>query len=363
MPDSSAAPQSPADSLPAPRPRAPWKWLLGLALGLAIVWLLARGASQAPLEGILRAPPILLAACVAVYWVGQALSARRWQMLLNALTIAPAHDSAPPASAPVPKPISWRECLSWYAAGMFWNLWMPTGLGGDAARAVLAGRRAQDGASGAFSVVLDRVLGLASLLALAVAALMLDTNSGHASQAQSSSIEAARRVLLTCAVGGVVVAALLALTARLAQRSSGAANVSAAQSKGWKAKLARVIALVTSPGEWRRTRVLGPIVLLSLGVQALQIGINIALARAVGLSLEPDSMAWIVPVLALSAVVPLGIGGLGAREAAAVALLGGGFNSGDVLAWSLLWQAVVWLSSLLGAPWAWRWKNLNAPST
>ena len=362
MPNSSAAPQSPADSSPAPRPRAPWKWLLRLALGIAIVWLLARGASQAPLEGIRRAPPILLAACVAAYWAGQALSARRWQLILNALTIAPAYDLAPSASVPAFKPISWRECLSWYAAGMFWNLWMPTGLGGDAARAVLAGRRAQDGASGAFSVVLDRALGLASLLALAVAALMLDTNSGHASQAQSS-IEAARRVLLACAVAGVAVAALLVLTARLTQRFRGAASLSVEQSKGWKAKLARAIALAASPGEWRRARVLGPIVLLSLGVQALQIGINIALARAVGLSLEPASMAWIVPVLALSAVVPLGIGGLGAREAAAVALLGGGFNSGDVLAWSLLWQAVVWLSSLLGAPWAWRWKKLGAAST
>jgi len=131
----------------------------------------------------------------------------------------------------------------------------------------------------------------------------------------------------------------------------------------WKGKLSRVLAMAAGGGAWRRAGVLGPVLGLSLGVQAIQIGINIALARAVGLGLEPASMAWVVPVLALSAVVPLGIGGLGAREAGALALLGGAFGSGDVLAWSLLWQAVVWLSSLLGAPAAWRWRQLKATST
>lgn len=359
MPDSSPAPQAP-EAAP-PTPRAPWKWLLRLVVGVAIVWLLARGASQAPLEGIRRAPPILLAACVAAYWAGQALSARRWQLLLNALANAASHDSTSAPSARAPEPIAWRECLSWYAAGMFWNLWMPTGLGGDAARALLAGRRAGNGARGALSVVLDRALGLGSLLGLAIAALMLDAAWGRAWQAGASGIDAARRVLLLCAMGGALVVVLFGLALRLAPRLS--RDGRAEQSSGWKGKLERTISLSTAPGEWRRARVLVPVAVLSLGVQALQIGINIALARAVGLGLEPASIAWIVPVLALSAVVPLGIGGLGAREAAAVALLGGAFSNGDVLAWSLLWQAVVWLSSLLGAPAAWRWKKLQAAST
>ena len=359
MPDSAALLQHPDDTPPVPR--VPWKWLLRLVVGMVIVWLLARGAGQAPLEGIRRAPPQLLAACIAAYWAGQALSALRWRLLLNALAPSGARDVVRASSVSALGPISWRECVSWYAAGMFWNLWMPTGLGGDAARALLAGRRVQDGARGALSVVLDRALGLGSLLVLAAAALMIDAAWGGASKAGAGSIDAARRVLLGCALGGAVVAALLALALCLAPRLS--RGEGAEQSSGWKAKLANAAALATGPGEWRRARVLGPSVALSLGVQALQIGINIALARAVGLDLGAASMAWVVPVLALSVVVPLGIGGLGAREAAAVALLGGGFGGGDVLAWSLLWQAVVWLSSLLGAPAAWRWKRLRAAST
>jgi uncharacterized membrane protein YbhN (UPF0104 family) len=357
---------APAAPLPAEapaKPRAPWKWLLRLLLGALVVWLLARGASQAPLEGIMRAPPLLLAGCIAAYWAGQLLSVRRWQILLNAL--APEAEAGDKAAR-----IGWRECVPWYAAGMFWNLWMPTGLGGDAARSLLSGRAARDGARGALSVVLDRMLGLASLLILAVVALLVDTlaSAGQVSLAQSSSIHIARRMLLACAVAAVVCGALGWALARASSRSAqntesvGASEPDRAQPK-WKGKLASLLSALSRGGRWRSARVLGPVLGLSLCVQAIQIGINLALARAVGLPIEAGSMAWVAPVLALSSVVPLGIGGLGAREAGATALLGGAFARGDVLAWSLLWQAVVWLSSLLGAPAAWKLRHLNAPDS
>ncbi len=84
-------------------------------------------------------------------------------------------------------------------------------------------------------------------------------------------------------------------------------------------------------------------------VQVIQIAINIGLARAVGLTLPASTLAWLAPMLALSSVLPLGIGGLGVREAAAVLLLQGSDSSqSTIIAWSLLWQATVWISSLPG---------------
>jgi uncharacterized membrane protein YbhN (UPF0104 family) len=62
--------------------------------------------------------------------------------------------------------------------------------------------------------------------------------------------------------------------------------------------------------------------LLSLVFQASQIVLNIFLARAVGLNVPPLVMWWLVPVLARASLVPLGIGGLGVREVAALKLLG-----------------------------------------
>jgi uncharacterized membrane protein YbhN (UPF0104 family) len=323
-----------------------WKWVLRLALGALVVWLLARGAQSAPLDGLRRIPPLLLAACVVAYWCGQWLSVRRWQILLNALAPTNAADDRVP----------WRECASWYAAGMFWNLWMPTGLGGDAARALLAGRRVRDGGRGIVSVALDRALGLACLFTFALAALALD--SSFSSAPLSSGIHGARRVLLVSAAFGLVAAALAWAVLRVFARPAASRD---GEPRGWKGKLWRTLQpLLENRRAWARAGVLAPATALSLGLQAIQVGINLALARAVGLDVSLASVAWIAPVLALSAVVPLGIGGLGAREIGAVALLGSTFARGDILAWSLAWQAVVWLSSLGGAPAAWKWKDFNA---
>jgi uncharacterized membrane protein YbhN (UPF0104 family) len=337
---------------PLPKGRAPWKWVLRLLLGVAAVWLLSRGASEAPLASLGQVSPLLLGSCIAAYWLGQALSARRWQILLLAL----APSSSPSTCGQDRVRVSWRECLSWYAAGMFWNLWMPTGLGGDAARAVLAGRHVESGGAGALSVVLDRVLGLACLLAVATGALLVDAGLSGSSPA-ASGVHQARRVLLAAAVVGACAAAVAAVAWKRLPRQKWA------REGGVKKKIAGLLDLVADGGAWKRPRVLGSIVLLSFGVQAIQIGINIALARAVGLELPPASVAWAAPVLALSSVVPLGIGGLGAREVGAVALLGASFGRGEILAWSLAWQGVVWLSSLGGAPWAWRWRRFNARSS
>jgi uncharacterized membrane protein YbhN (UPF0104 family) len=110
--------------------------------------------------------------------------------------------------------------------------------------------------------------------------------------------------------------------------------------------LQALLANYMQPG---RRGVLASALLLSFGVQILQIVINIGLARTVGLPIPAATFWWVTPTLALSTVLPLGIGGLGVREAAAVALLhSANVSVGMVVAWSLLWQAIVWLSSLIG---------------
>ncbi len=64
---------------------------------------------------------------------------------------------------------------------------------------------------------------------------------------------------------------------------------------------------------------------LSLIFQASQVVLNIVLARAVGLALPGAVFWWLVPALALASLLPIGLGGLGVRCRAAVALLA---NSG-----------------------------------
>ena len=314
--------------------RAPWQWLSRLLLGALIVWALAHGASEVPIGATLQKVHWqVLAGAIALYWVGQFLSAWRWQLLLNAIR------------APHLAPVDFRSCVRWYGIGMFWNLWMPTGIGGDASRALHSAAVVQSRSVAAASVLMDRLSGLVGLLCIGVLALLCDS---HARGAQSS----AQAWRLMAIFGALLIGALLLWI--FVQRLSARENVTA--TTGPPAKIFGVVRSLQSAlalyGAPQQRAVLWRALWLSLLVQLLQIGINWWLARAVGLTLNAVSVAWLAPVLALSSLIPLGIGGLGVREAAAIALLGASWPQGVVLAWSLLWQATVWLSSLCGAPWA-----------
>jgi hypothetical protein len=100
--------------------------------------------------------------------------------------------------------------------------------------------------------------------------------------------------------------------------------------------------------------VLGFGFVLSLLFQIGLIGLNIGLAFAVHLPLPWLIYWWLVPALSLASLLPVGIGGLGVREAAAIALVGTlvvstGGQVANLVVWSLLWQATLWLAGLPGA--------------
>jgi uncharacterized protein (TIRG00374 family) len=324
---------SPTPASSTSPPRAAWKWFIRLGLGILIVTILLRQAEGADLGRVMRqvSPAVLLGSLLA-YCAGQLLSAWRWQLLLNA---------ARPTNA---APLSLTTCARIYFIGMFWNLWMPTSIGGDAARSYLAGQRGIGLGAAATSVFMDRFVGMIGLLLICCAGLLVQVARPSA---ETPTMQAAWRV-----VGIAVLCALLGLMAVvLLARSKGGDSAAPPQSTstGWRAKLAGLQELLANYAQPGRRMVLASALLLSFGVQILQIIINIGLARTVGLPIPAATLWWVTPTLALSTVLPLGIGGLGVREAAAVALLhSADVPVGMVVAWSLLWQAIVWLSSLLG---------------
>ena len=321
----------------SPQSRSPLKWLIRLILGAGLVLLLWRGVAKAPLGPALsRATPPVFVVAIALYLVGQAISVWRWRALLN-------------ANLPCEKRVGFWEMARWYGAGMFWNLWMPTGIGGDAIRAVRAGNRIGSLRVGAASVLLDRVVGVIGLLLIAIFALSCEALRG----ADAADTSRAAQIVLQVLAGTLALIGALLWSARKPMRTDYVAD-----NNSWRQKIsAKINALRATLADWTQPRFRATLLvslLSSLLVQAVQIGINGWLAHAVGLSISWSVLAWLTPVLALSSLLPIGIGGLGVREAAAIGLLGNTQVAGTVLAWSLLWQATVWLSSLVGLPWAWQ---------
>jgi uncharacterized protein (TIRG00374 family) len=314
-----------------------------LLAGVLIAW---QGASVR--QALSSASWQLLLTGVLCYLATQFLSALRWRVLLRAA----AHDTKSTPVAP-----GMLECFRIYLIGMFWNLWMPTAIGGDAMRAYLISRHTGDLPLAASSVLADRLTGFVALIFIGATGLLLQLAPNTANE--SGNGRALRTLLLAIVVLACFVA-VVALARALAYRledpqTSGSTSTDAA---GWKAKLTSFwIKLHRALDAYLAPQARGAVViavLLSLALQCGQIAINIFLARAVGLEVPFVTFAWLIPSLALASMLPLGIGGLGVREAAAVALLGGTASGtviapGTIIAWSLLWQATVWLSALPGA--------------
>ena len=65
---------------------------------------------------------------------------------------------------------------------------------------------------------------------------------------------------------------------------------------------------------------------------------NLVLAWVVGIDLAAGVFWWLVPLLALASLLPIGLGWLGVREAAAVAMLSGAGGAPEmIMAWRFQW--------------------------
>jgi sulfoxide reductase heme-binding subunit YedZ len=100
---------------------------------------------------------------VAVSVATVPLMALRWRLLLSAKGID--------------APLAWLTRT--YFVALFAGQFLPAAIGGDAVRAVELGRRTHDAPEAVASVLIDRLVGLVSLVALAVAAVAVGGGSAR----------------------------------------------------------------------------------------------------------------------------------------------------------------------------------------
>ena len=96
-----------------------------------------------------------LIAAAALMILGTALRAVRWQALLRPLNIH----------------VPLRLLVHWFFVGSFFNLFLPTGLGGDAVKMAKLGQYSRRGPEAIGTTLVDRATGLWVLFVLALVAL------------------------------------------------------------------------------------------------------------------------------------------------------------------------------------------------
>lgn len=223
-----------------------------------------------------------------------------------------------------------RDAIRCYAAGLFANLCLPSIVGGDLLRMVMAGRATSRPEAALLGGAMDRLTDTAALALLAGAGALT------AGSAHGSALVRTVSVALLAGLGSGVLLVGLAGRRPLAR---------------WPARLRRPVGrtlvgvrhLRRHPGLALRGLV------LSLLIQSGFVMLNAGLGRAIGVEVVLGAwfLAW--PLAKVVSLLPISLGGLAVREASMAGFLAPfGVPLALGVTVSLLWQSVLIAGGLLG---------------
>jgi len=301
--------------------RSPLKFVLRILVGVAVVAVLVLRTPDREqlLDALRRADPAWVSLAASAILVGVATSAARWSAYLDALEI----------------PMPFATTLRLYFVGTFFNAFLPSGMGGDAYKALRIGKAHGAYTPGLASVFLDRFAGFVALAGIGLIGALVELIAGE--QLNVARVSAVLSL-------GMIGAASLVLFA--GERLLGGGRL--VKMHGIGGKLRAAVRAIQAAARHREAAGRG--YLFGLLFQVLVLAYHLALGRALGLgAISIAGMTGIVVVASLAALVPLSPGGLGFREAAYVWAFGAfGVDHATALAFALLVLAILLTSSAVG---------------
>jgi uncharacterized membrane protein YbhN (UPF0104 family) len=254
-----------------------------------------------------RMRPALWLAALALLCVTQLVSTLRWQIIARALGFE--------------RPF--RQLVGMYFIGMYFNLLLPTSVGGDVVRAWYLDGGSKRRLAAFASVFLDRLSGLLVLLGMACVALL----------ASPLDLPTWVSLFVWGAAGGSLVA-LAALPLLAGHGAKGATR---------RERLRATLAALRSP------RVLLVTTLLSLWVQAASVVIVWLVGLSIGAPVDGTYYWIMVPMVSLLTMLPVSVNGIGVRDWGMKLFLAPlGVREGTALTLAFLWFAVSAVASLMG---------------
>lgn len=296
--------------------------LLRVAFALTLTAYIIWAADPARvLEAAASADPRWILGAILLVLVDRTLMAYRWIVLLCGLT---------PGSRP-----PFGTVLRIFFVSTFVGTFLPS-VGGDVYRAfALAGHNVR-GAESAASVLMDRVLGVVSIVLLAGAALLAVPR-----------LAGDRWIGVSLAVAGAG-CVLLALVV-FHQPTGGIAQRWASKLPG--RRLARLAGSLTDAfrAYARHHGAVVRVLAMSVGVQAIRVLQAYCLGRAIGIDLALGIYFVFIPLIVLVMQLPVTVSGLGTGQAAFDFFFGrAGVPSADAVAVSLLFIALGAVGNLPG---------------
>ncbi|MFH1006001.1 MAG: lysylphosphatidylglycerol synthase transmembrane domain-containing protein [Candidatus Latescibacterota bacterium] len=227
----------------------------------------------------------LLAVAVALFALSNLLGAAQWNLLLRVQEIA----------------LPWRQVVSFYFVGVFFNHFLVGNLGGDAFRVYDVRRLTRDGSRAFAATFLDRFLGLFTLTAFSLMAYLF---------APAFSGGKSVLALILCVTGVLTLTMAAAFNRRLGAAGERALLRLAPGRIGDRITKIRQGLLRCRTN----LRVLALATFFSAGVQLMRVGVHYVVGRALGVEVPFGYFLIFIPLIAIVASLPVSFGGIGVRE-------------------------------------------------
>jgi uncharacterized protein (TIRG00374 family) len=264
------------------------------------------------------------------------ISAYRWKILLEVKGIR----------------LSTNRLSNIYFIGIFFNMFLPTALGGDTARIFYLWRISGEKLEAMTSVVIERVIGFYALILICLFSILLSFKD-------LALLEQRGIILVICLLylGGVVAV----LNSRFMRGFLAVVSL-----LPWKGIVSRVASFYNSLHDYLEDKkvvikslILSIIYQLAWIVGVMMIGIGS------GMDVSPFGYFVFLPVVMLVTMLPVSISGIGVREAAFVLLfgLGGVPASAAVLLSFLTFSMAIILGSFGGIIYALKDASVKKPDT
>jgi len=295
------------------------KLLVSSALLALLFWRVDRAAFLRTLS--LLSWPVFFG-CTGLYALSYLLSTIRWGGLL--------------AAEGIHLPL-WRLTLV-YFEGAFFNLFLPTLIGGDVVRGFTIYRITGGHAASIASILMDRLTGFAALMVIALASL------GFA-LSRLPSLQIPLLILGVAVLFGLVL--LLLSSDRAARWAGGIFRV-----LGLPHFQGKFLGMMEAIGRYRDHRAaLLQAFLLSALLQALIIVTYYLVGAALRIGVPLSYYFVFVPLITVVAMLPVSVAGLGVREGGVIYFFSlVGVEPATSLSMSLIWFAITVVVSSLGGP-------------
>ena len=288
-----------------------WRKLLQVAVSGAAIALIARRVDLRESARVIAAARLdYTLAAIALYLVGQVMSAYRWRLIGVSVGLVE----------------SFAAYVRYYFIGMFFMFFGPSTLGGDLVRSLYLAESTGGRARAFNSVVFDRLNGLVVLVAIGAVAFVL-----------FPQYDLPRPLFyLTVAFGSAIFVAW------------------------WTAPVA--VRVLLPPGHrvrrfvehdlgpfWRDRRMLIAVTAVSLVFHFVQIATQYIVARALRLDVPFQYICIFHPLVSALASIPITLSGIGLRESGYLLFLQRiGIPQPAAVAYGVLWFVVIVANSLVG---------------